>query len=143
VVIGPFNPRREALMRQCGDLGLEVVVAPPALLDLAADADMALTTLGMTASELAFMGVPNLAAAVDARQVPYLAAYEQLGFVSALGWHADLTPDKVARAVDELAEDPGRRQAMRQAGQALVDGNGAARIADAIVAAARERRPHP
>jgi spore coat polysaccharide biosynthesis predicted glycosyltransferase SpsG len=139
VVIGPFNPRRDALSARCAELGLETALAPPNLRGLAEGADLALTALGTTATELAFLGVPNVAAAVAARQVSHLHAYEDLGFLSALGWHAELTPDRVAKAIDELAADATRRQAMRSAGIALVDGLGASRVAGAIVSALRQR----
>ena len=139
VVIGPFNPRRDAIIQRCAELDLGTAVAPPDLRAAAEVADMALTSLGTTATELAYLGVPNLAAAVDERQLPYLGAYEGLGFVSSLGWYADLTPERVARTVADLAGDPDRRRAMQQAGMTTVDGQGAARVATTLAHALRTR----
>ena len=139
MVIGPFNPRRDAIVQRCAELDLAIALAPPDLRAAAEAADVALTSLGTTATELAYLGVPNLAAAVDERQLPYLGAYEGLGFVSSLGWHADLTPDRVARTVADLASDPDRRRAMQQAGMTTVDGQGAARVAATLAHALRTR----
>jgi spore coat polysaccharide biosynthesis predicted glycosyltransferase SpsG len=55
------------------------------------------------------------------------------GVVRSLGWHADVTPDQVVRALAALASDPAARAALAAAGRALVDGRGAERVVSAML----------
>lgn len=132
VVVGPANSRLDAITRRAAAGGRVVVPALDDLSAIEAWADMALTTLGVTAAELAYLGVTNLTTAVDERQLPHLARYAEMGFVVGLGWHGDLTPELIAAHISELRGEPRLREALRAASRAAVDGRGAGRVATAI-----------
>ncbi|MFN8542689.1 MAG: hypothetical protein U0807_00540 [Candidatus Binatia bacterium] len=134
VVVGPLDPRRDALLARAGREGLAVVTDAIAPAAVYAAADLALTTLGGTAAELACLGVPNLAVAVHPRQRPHLARYAEAGIVHAVGWHEDLTTAALAAAIDAAATDPLLRGRLAERGRSLVDGCGAERVAAALLA---------
>ena len=130
VTLGASYPHFDALQSAIGSYPPPTLHSPPFTLlrnapnmpDLMAWADIALSAGGTTAWELAYMGVPSLAVVLapnQQRSVDWLSA---LGVVENLGWHAQLTEDEVARAVQQLSDDRNRRKTMSAAGQALVDG---------------------
>jgi spore coat polysaccharide biosynthesis predicted glycosyltransferase SpsG len=79
VLIGPENPREEALRAEARRVGLEEsllsgVEDVPGLL---AWSDLAVTAAGSTCWELAFLGVPALTIAVAENQRPIAASLSQ------------------------------------------------------------------
>jgi UDP-2,4-diacetamido-2,4,6-trideoxy-beta-L-altropyranose hydrolase len=103
---------------------------------LMADADLAISAGGSTTWELAFMGVPSALVVVAPNQAAAAAASVAQGIAVPLGDAAALTGEEVARQVRDLALDAQRRARMSAAGQALIDGQGAARVVAAM-------RAHP
>jgi spore coat polysaccharide biosynthesis predicted glycosyltransferase SpsG len=100
-------------------------------------ADVALAGSGGTASELAFLGVPMILLALSPDQVPIAEAMERAGAAFYLGRPEDVESATVARALGSLMGDRARRDAMHAAGRALIDGKGAERIAEVILALPR------
>jgi len=78
------------------------------------------------------MGVPSAVAVVADNQRAGVEAAARRGLVRALGGHAALREEDVARALGELARDPGPAAAMSALGRATVDGLGAARVCEAL-----------
>jgi UDP-2,4-diacetamido-2,4,6-trideoxy-beta-L-altropyranose hydrolase len=133
LVVGAANPRADALTRDAADLpAARVVVDPPDMLAQLADADLAVAAAGSTSWELARVGTPQLAIAIADNQRPIAAALGRMGLAVDLGWHADLSPDRLARAVEQLAGDRALRDELSRRGRALVDGRGPARVVDAM-----------
>jgi spore coat polysaccharide biosynthesis predicted glycosyltransferase SpsG/RimJ/RimL family protein N-acetyltransferase len=112
-------------------------VAPDEMLELIAAADVAVSAAGSTPYELACAGVPSVLVAVADNQLPIAREFDRAGVALGLG---DLTglSDAVARLVD-----PALRERLATAGPATVDGYGAFRARDALLAAFAGRRPPP
>ncbi len=130
VLIGPENPRGEALRAQARRVGLEEsllsgVEDVPGLL---AWCDLAVTAAGSTCWELAFLGVPALTIAVAENQRPIAESLSRAGIAVDLGWHADVNEDGLTRAVTELSRDRAARARLSEAGRRLIDGAGAERV---------------
>ena len=143
VVIGPlFGP--------VPDLDRRAASHPPQLQlhreldDLAAlmsTADLAVSGGGQTLYELAATGVPTVALCLADNQEPNIAALAGVSLLSA-GRLPESAADgfrTVEEACRQLAADPELRERMSEAGRSLVDGRGAARVADVIVRAAEHR----
>jgi len=129
VVVGPSNPRLDELRTQVreGNLEAEVLSNVQSMSEMLDWADLAVSAAGSTAYEFAFMGVPALLVQVadnQRRGAPLLA---ERGMAVDLGWHEDLTPQRMAASIREMMADKDRRTKMARLGQAAVDGKGVAR----------------
>jgi spore coat polysaccharide biosynthesis predicted glycosyltransferase SpsG len=139
IVIGPFAARDEATataLASVGD-GATVQHGPASLRDSIARSDVALTAAGQTLYEMAALGRPAVAIAVAGNQEPQLEAFVRQGAVVSAGRAQD--GDAAARAVTlvaELAADAARLAAMSEAGRRFIDGRGASRAIDAVLALA-------
>jgi spore coat polysaccharide biosynthesis predicted glycosyltransferase SpsG len=103
--------------------------------------DLALTAAGQTLYELAALGRPAVAIEMAANQRPQLAALQQAGTVIAAGAATDQDiADCAATRLAELARDRVSLSRMAAAGRALIDGRGARRVAEAVLARARQAR---
>jgi UDP-2,4-diacetamido-2,4,6-trideoxy-beta-L-altropyranose hydrolase len=96
--------------------------------------DLAVSAGGSTCWELAFMGVPTVALSLADNQRELAASLERAGAGVDLGDAGELEPRTVAAAVTALVRDVPRRTAMSAAGRSLIDGRGAARVVDALLA---------
>jgi UDP-2,4-diacetamido-2,4,6-trideoxy-beta-L-altropyranose hydrolase len=91
-------------------------------------ADLAVTSASVTSLELAYMGVPMATAVLAENQEGLAAGLVERGAAIDLGSCDDLTPQQISQAVSSLLVDRIGRQAMSDAGRAMVDGRGAVRI---------------
>ena len=66
---------------------------------LMAWADLAVSAAGTTCWELAFMGLPMLLVVLADNQRPNATCLDELGVAGNLGWHGELSEDKVRAAV--------------------------------------------
>jgi len=137
VVIGPLfgpvpdldrcaatDPARLQLHRDLDDLSA-----------LMAAADLAVSGGGQTLYELAAAGVPTLALSLADNQDPNIAALAGVSLLSA-GRLSESAADgfrSIEEGCRQLAADPALRQRMSDAGRSLIDGQGAARVADVIL----------
>ncbi len=105
-----------------------------------AQADLAVCAGGQTIYELAAVGTPAVAVQVSSNQAGSLAAMAASGVLRAVGALDDADVwQSMRRAVAELCERHDERQAMSAAGQRLVDGRGAVRVAEAVADLVRTR----
>lgn len=132
-VIGPFVARIEAVESVAAQLAahpIRVVRAPDSVCSLMMQADLAVSAGGQTLYELARVGCPTIAIRTAANQDGQLAVLERLGIIQMAG-HAE--DRQLLRTVDtalrRLLSDAHARSRMSQAGQRLVDGQGALRVA--------------
>ena len=136
-VIGPYFEDREAVRQAAARCArrVRVVESPTALRELMLAADLAISGGGQTLYELACVGCPTVALQVGVDQAGQLQTLADAGCVNSIG-HAEEgdAPARVRAAVETLLEDATARQAMARAGQRLVDGQGAARVASEILA---------
>lgn len=126
IVVGPANPHRESLEA-------ELRRSPPAfsLLESARNmpemmqwADFAVSAGGSTCWELAFMGLPFMTLVLADNQADISRVLGERGVSLDLGWHADLEPESLARALAGMIGDQGMRHRFSAKGQDLVKGRG-------------------
>lgn len=134
VIVGLFSENREQIEREARKArhSVQVVHAPPSMLDWMMQADLAICCAGQTVYELAATGTSALALCVADNQVEHARALEKKGAILTLNW-AETKPCALRDALSELIQDADRRAAMSSAGRGLVDGKGALRVAAAIL----------
>ena len=99
---------------------------------LMATASLAVSAFGGTAYELAAMGVPAILLGLDADHVRSASFLAATGAVRCPGDAAGVDGAALRREIAILAADPGERARMSAAGRALIDGQGARRIAERL-----------
>ena len=103
------------------------------LRELIEAADLAISGAGMTLYELAATATPTVMVCMADNQRPNVEAFERAGAALAAGERGDPGLFAVLRsALLRLAADGGLRATLGARGRALVDGQGAARVARAI-----------
>ena len=130
VVVGPSNPRAMELEQLAQRAGGRITVRrnPPDMSQLMAWADLAISAAGSTCWELAFMGLPMLLVVLAENQGPGATFLNRLGLARNLGWHCELSADKVRAAIMHIIDDPTLRASMSRKGLELIDGRGASRV---------------
>jgi spore coat polysaccharide biosynthesis protein SpsF len=103
-------------------------------------ADLALCAFGVTAYELACFGVPALYLGLTPDHALSASAFDAAGAGRSLGLASALSDAGLAGAVWDLMNDAARRRAMHKAGRAMIDGQGAERIAEALAEALKQQR---
>jgi spore coat polysaccharide biosynthesis predicted glycosyltransferase SpsG len=134
VIQGPFSgswPGPASAPCSPAKRNIRIVTDPPAVLDLMRDADIAVCGGGQTLYELAALGTPAVVLQLAANQADSLRAVVASG--AARLADADSALASVEQIVHELCEYADRRAAMSEAGQRLVDGRGAIRVARALL----------
>jgi UDP-2,4-diacetamido-2,4,6-trideoxy-beta-L-altropyranose hydrolase len=130
VVVGGSNPYYEELQAEVAASKLSISLQQNVsnMPELMAWAELAIAAGGSTNWELAFMGLPSLIISLADNQTEIAAKLNSQKIVSHLGWHQQVTSDRISQAVKELLGDRARREEMSRKGQKLVDGHGAARV---------------
>ena len=141
-VIGPGFRNGPALAREIEAMspGFEIVQGVNDLGAEFAAADLALIAFGVTAYELAALGVPALYLALSDDHALSASSFETAGMGAVLGLSRVLRADDIARATWRLLEDENRRRDMRAAGLSIVDGRAGERIAADLAQALAESR---
>ncbi len=122
VVVGP-EMDRDDLPRHPH---LNVLIEPSTLAGALAAATVFAGAAGTSAVQAACAGVPALITPVVANQTDQAAA------LAAAGCAVVVAPDELAAACLRLLDDPVRCTEMARLGRELVDGRGAARVADSV-----------
>lgn len=134
VVIGPMFDNQNLPSADLKPAAAAVYSNPQNIRSIMLGADLALCGGGQTTYELAATGTPAVAIRLADNQTQNLAGLNSAG---ALVWAGDVhdadLEAKTNRALAALAGDPARRAALSQRGRALVDGQGATRVALAIL----------
>jgi UDP-2,4-diacetamido-2,4,6-trideoxy-beta-L-altropyranose hydrolase len=135
VVAGPANPHIDELSDAAVAFPgrLELLNAVADMAPLMAWADLAVTGAGSTCWELACLGLPAVSLVMAENQRGIAEELGAAGVVFNLGWHEDVTAERIANAVDGLLFSSFRRLRMSQKGRALVDGKGAERVASVLL----------
>ena len=141
-VIGPGFRGTAALVRAIGALNpnFETVQGIADLGSEFAAADVALVTFGVTAYELAALGVPALYLALTEDHALSASAFDAAGMGMLLGLARVCRAEHIAKSIWELLTDETRRRDMHAAGINAIDGSGAQRIAADLIEALAERR---
>jgi UDP-2,4-diacetamido-2,4,6-trideoxy-beta-L-altropyranose hydrolase len=131
VVVGEANPHAEALARQCAEAGFAFHRQASNMAELMASADLAIGAGGSSTWERCCLGLPTLQVAIAANQVALSQALALEGVVTYLG--ASVT----AAAIRDALSSPAKLRAQSRRMMALVDGEGAKRVAAALFASPR------
>jgi spore coat polysaccharide biosynthesis predicted glycosyltransferase SpsG len=136
-VVGPFATNLAAVeaAAAAAPRPVRVVHAPTAMAPLLAEATIAVSAAGQTLYRLARVGCPTVAVQAAANQRGQLTAMAQAGALNAVRCGADGDVTLIVATAARLLADAGTRRRMRAAGRTLVDGRGAARVAEAMTAA--------
>ncbi len=114
-------------------------LVPRDLPRLMAGSDLALASFGVTAYELAAIGVPALYLCLTQDHAESAGALVDAGMARSLGWYERVSPADLAQGITRLASDEVAVSRMRRRGPELIDGRGARRIAARIVERLKER----
>lgn len=134
VVIGASNAHADALEAAVGQgrLPIHLIYDAKNMPELMAWADVAISSAGSTAWELAFMGLPALVIVGAENQIAVGKWIEQAGTAQHLGWFADVDKGRISVNLRTLLADEGRRRIMSEQGRRSVDGYGAERLISKI-----------
>lgn len=137
-VIGSFfeNIASVESVAKSASRSIRLSYSPASTYDLMIETDLAVSAAGQTLYELACVGCPTVAFSVAANQKTHLINLEKAGVLqSAEGFNVDDVIRKTGLSLASLMSSQERRNAMSAAGQKLVDGKGANRVARKIIAA--------
>jgi|ERR1035437_341083 spore coat polysaccharide biosynthesis protein SpsF len=95
-------------------------------------ADMAVLSFGVTSYEAAACALPAIHLCLTPDHAISASAMNQAGIAVSLGLAADVHDADVAETIESMLADVAGRAAMGARARGLVDGNGAARIADVL-----------
>lgn len=135
VLIGGAEAARPWLTAAAARVPGQVELLPltPGVAPLMAWAHMAISAAGTTAWELACLGVPMLLLPVAENQIETAERLARRGAALSLGPADRQRPNDLAREIDALARDPGRRATLTRRARRVVDGRGADRVCDALL----------
>ena len=138
VVVGPNRSGGSPLadVPEAADFRVRVIENPGDLSAWMAWADVAIAAGGVTAWELAFMGVPAVLVAVADNQRGAVRAMAASGAAEYGGEAPDIAWTAVSATLSVLMRDAERRRHMSATARRLVDGCGAERVAGVLAAIA-------
>ncbi|GGE35135.1 UDP-2,4-diacetamido-2,4,6-trideoxy-beta-L-altropyranose hydrolase [Agaricicola taiwanensis] len=131
VVIGPAAYHGAAVRGAAERCGAELLVAPADYADRLASADLAIGAGGVSALERACLGVPSVTVETAENQRPGITALAEEGAVIFAGTAAALASGWPAGSLDP---SPEQLAELTRRSAALIDGGGAARAAEALIA---------
>jgi UDP-2,4-diacetamido-2,4,6-trideoxy-beta-L-altropyranose hydrolase len=130
IVVGPANPHLKQLQTlvKNSKIPIQLKVNTTRMAELMTWADMAVTGGGGTCWELACIGLPALVIVLAENQYAVANALDERGAVINLGWHHDLSIDKIVQALEYLLLNAAKRKKMAEISRKLVDGKGTERV---------------
>jgi UDP-2,4-diacetamido-2,4,6-trideoxy-beta-L-altropyranose hydrolase len=135
IVVGPaYGAERRARLAAVGAqrrVRVHVDLDAASLVRLAASCDLAVVSSGMVAGETAALGLPMLLAVLSEDQRGNATVLAACGAAHVV---EPFTVPALQAAIEEMRADSDGRRAMAQAARGLVDGHGAERVADAVLA---------
>jgi spore coat polysaccharide biosynthesis protein SpsF len=139
VVVGPgADSQLEAKIAKIAPR-FSIVRSPNDLPRLMSEADLGLISFGVTAYELAALGVPAVYLCLTDDHAYSASAFERAGMGVSLGVAAQANEADIRVAVQELLSDVELRRTMSAAGRMNLDGRGAMRIATCVKRLVEER----
>lgn len=133
VIVGQSNTSNVEIIKKCDELRWGYHCQVDYMPSLIAQADLAIGAGGSSNWERCVLGVPALVAILAENQAPIAQALDRAGIIVNLGWGRDLQAADYANALATLNHDC--LAAMSEKALALVDANGAERMADVLMAA--------
>lgn len=136
ILVGPNNPALRALRgaTACLDVPVRIEVGARDVASWMRWADIGILGAGTTVWESCCMGLPALLVCLAENQRGIIEWAERSGVSECLG-HADsVTPEVLAERLAGVMADRGRRQRMSAVASAAIDGQGANRVRDTLLA---------
>ena len=135
IIVGGSNPHYESLQSEvvASHLPISLQRNVNNMPKLIAWADIAIAAGGSTNWELAFMGLPSIVITVADNQKAIASELDAQGIIINLGWHQNLTIERIGWALQGLIGDHPKRESMSRKGQKLVKGNGVSLIASQML----------
>ena len=132
VVAGSAYGKLGELRQRAESCGARVLsdIAAAAFSKLMLQSDLAITSAGMVACEIAATGLASILIVISEDQLPNATALAAAGAARVID---PLSEKHLLTVLEELLSDRGARQAMAKASRHLVDGLGRERVADAIL----------
>ena len=128
----------EAVARRFND-SLRLHRDTPRMGHLMARAGLAVSAAGTTTGELAAIGTPAVLVTIADNQLEAARQSEALGWCALVAGQTAGAPERIAATALDLWADPARRRAMAGKLAGIVDGQGALRIAQALLEALTPR----
>ncbi len=97
-------------------------------------AELAVSAVGITCYEMAYLGLPSVIVPYARNQYGAAEYLHRHGIMKSLGPSAELDETKASEEIAALLEQPAQREALSIAGVQLVDGRGAARVTEEMIA---------
>lgn len=120
-------------LRKLEGSNLQVVFNPPHMARLMENSDQAIIAAGGTLWELLSMGCAALSYSRNVVQARVVQTLGQRGMVVDMGETRHFDPARLMASVKELLESRTSRERMTSLGRTLVDGQGAARVVEAVL----------
>lgn len=139
VVVGGAVAQAQKIADEAAALGGDITVHRdlPSLAPVMAAAGLAVTAAGSTTWELACLGVPAVLMVVACNQIPNAEGAVRDGWAVMIDGRAEDAAQRIAELAASLWQNQPRRRKMADKAAALVDGKGAARVAEVIRRLAR------
>lgn len=140
IVIGASNPHSRAIHLAATEMpSVTVHDAAPSLAPLLARNTLGVGAGGVSMWERMCAGIPSIVVSLAENQVPSTHGVASHGVIDYLGPDEAVSSADLHDALAALVSDPVRRKQMSDQGRALVDGRGAARVAEALVRSESDR----
>jgi UDP-2,4-diacetamido-2,4,6-trideoxy-beta-L-altropyranose hydrolase len=138
VIIGRTNSRAESIKLFCADdARKQRYVVRESISDMAKEmweADLIISASGTTCMEFISLGTPGIVIVVVDNQNLIGPEIDKRGLAFNLGWHEDVTVNKIADNMDSMMKNYDIRLAMSKAQRKALDGFGAVRAVQAMLA---------
>ena len=135
-IVGALNPRLEDIKNLAkGKDNVILHINEKHMSDLMKDCDIAISAAGTTLYELCATGTPTITYTLADNQLVAAEQFDKQGIMLSAGdcRGADEFIDRVKACIEKLTGDMELRRVLSEKMQHLVDGNGANRIADALL----------
>ncbi len=135
VVIGPAFDAHVELKRALVSARREMLLHSDVrnMPERIASCDLAITAGGITLYELCACGRPGMVIAQNEGQLAEAQAFDRAGAAISLGLWNRLSEENIATAIAEHLAKPDQLYQIGRQGRALVDGRGAARVAEEVI----------
>ena len=135
VVVGPASRHRDEIDRLAARLSPAATVhrSVSDMASLMTEADFAVGAAGGTSWERCCLGLPTLVVVTADNQRDIARSLAAAGAIELVGDAGTVTVEMLADRIAELRNDAPRRHAMAQAAAEICDGQGAARVVDALM----------
>ena len=130
VVLGPAYGYRSELDALVATLSVkpEILKNVEHMADILFESDLVLCSGGMTVFEIAALGRPGIVLCQNTRERERMEGFARYGTIVHLGLGTDVSEETIQKKAEELVNDRDRRQRMSDAGNRLVDAQGASRV---------------